>query len=56
MHLRGKDIKYVVVYPDGREETLLSVPNYSFMWQIPYELRQLDEEQVQPGAGERSFL
>lgn len=37
-HLRGKDFKYEVVYPDGREETLLSVPKYDFHWQLAYEL------------------
>ncbi|MGO8795179.1 MAG: hypothetical protein ACLQLC_10180 [Candidatus Sulfotelmatobacter sp.] len=37
-HLRGKDFKYVVVFPDGREETLLSVPKYDFHWQLAYEL------------------
>lgn len=37
-HLRGKDFKYAVVYPDGREETLLSVPKYDFHWQLAYEL------------------
>ncbi|MFY9611028.1 MAG: DUF3471 domain-containing protein [Blastocatellia bacterium] len=36
MHLRGKDMKYDVVYPDGRQETLLSVPNYNFNWQTLY--------------------
>jgi peroxiredoxin len=30
MHLRGKDFKYEVVYPDGKKETLLSVPRYDF--------------------------
>ena len=25
-HLRGKDFKYAVVFPDGREETILTVP------------------------------
>jgi len=34
MHLRGKDMKIIAVYPDGREETLVSVPNYSFDWQL----------------------
>ncbi len=38
MHLRGKDMKYEVVYPDGRQETLLSVPNYNFNWQTLYKL------------------
>lgn len=39
-HLRGKDFKYVVVYPDGREETVLTVPKYQFHWQLAYELDQ----------------
>jgi hypothetical protein len=39
-HLRGKDFKYAVVYPDGREETVLSVPKYDFHWQLAYELDQ----------------
>ena len=39
-HLRGKDFKYVVVYPDGREETVLTVPKYEFHWQLAYELEQ----------------
>ena len=37
-HLRGKDFKYAVVYPDGREEVVLSVPKYDFNWQLAYEL------------------
>jgi peroxiredoxin len=39
MHLRGKDFTYVVVYPDGRKETLLSVPRYDFNWQSSYRLK-----------------
>lgn len=38
MHLRGKDMKIVIVYPDGRQETVLSVPKYDFNWQLQYEL------------------
>jgi len=37
-HLRGKDFKYEVIFPDGREETLLTVPKYDFHWQMAYEL------------------
>jgi len=37
-HLRAKDFKYTVVYPDGREQTVLSVPKYDFNWQLAYEL------------------
>ena len=38
MHLRGKDMKYEVIYPDGKRETVLSVPNYDFNWQTLYKL------------------
>jgi hypothetical protein len=37
-HLRGKDFDFRVVYPDGKTETLLSVPHYSFSWQLSYYL------------------
>jgi hypothetical protein len=37
-HMRGKDFKYVIVYPDGRETTVLTVPNYNFHWQLAYDL------------------
>jgi len=37
-HLRGKNFKYAVVYPDGHERTVLSVPKYDFNWQLAYEL------------------
>ena len=38
MHYRGKDMMYEVIYPDGREEVLLSVPDYDFNWQLSYYL------------------
>jgi hypothetical protein len=38
MHVRGKAMRYEVVYPDGRRETLLNVPNYDFNWQLMYRL------------------
>jgi hypothetical protein len=40
MHLRGKDVTYLLTYPDGREEVLLRVPNYDFNWQLLYELAE----------------
>lgn len=40
MHARGKDFLYRVRYPDGRTETLLNVPNYSFAWQLWYNLEK----------------
>jgi peroxiredoxin len=36
MHLRGKDFKFEVIYPDKKRETLLSVPRYDFGWQSNY--------------------
>ena len=38
MHVRGKDFKYTIVFPDGREEVMLSVPKYNFNWQLEYRL------------------
>jgi len=36
MHVRGKDMTYHLVYPDGRDEIVLSVPKYDFNWQLLY--------------------
>jgi peroxiredoxin len=36
MHLRGTSARYEATYPDGRTETLLSVPDYDFNWQSVY--------------------
>ena len=38
MHFRGKDFTYTAVYPDGRSEILLRVPDYDFNWQLSYVL------------------
>jgi hypothetical protein len=40
MHLRGKAFEYRAVFPDGRKETLLSVPRYDFNWQLSYYLQK----------------
>ncbi|PYR04672.1 MAG: hypothetical protein DMG00_22940 [Acidobacteria bacterium] len=40
MHLRGKSLKWVIVYPDGHEQTILDVPHFDFNWQIQYELEE----------------
>jgi hypothetical protein len=39
MHLRGKAMEIRARYPDGRVETLLDVPRYSFNWQTTYFLK-----------------
>src|SRR5690606_7438786 len=40
MHLRGTSARYEVEYPDGRTETLLSVPDYDFAWQSIYAFKE----------------
>lgn len=40
MHMRGSWMKYEAQYPDGRTETLLSVPRFDFNWQTSYRLAQ----------------
>jgi hypothetical protein len=40
MHVRGKDMTYKLIYPDGRTETILAVPHYDFNWQLGYDLAQ----------------
>jgi hypothetical protein len=39
MHVRGKDVSYKLIYPDGREEVVLRVPKYDFNWQTSYKLK-----------------
>ena len=43
MHWRGKDYRYEVIYPDGKRETLLSVPRWDFNWQNVYRFAGADE-------------
>ncbi len=38
MHVRGKDFEYKATFPDGKQEVLLSVPQYDFNWQSTYRL------------------
>jgi peroxiredoxin len=40
MHVRGKSFEYQAIYPDGRKEVLLSVPQYDFNWQHTYRLQE----------------
>jgi len=39
MHVRGKDMTFSAHHPDGRRETLLQIPNFSFDWQQAYEIQ-----------------
>jgi hypothetical protein len=38
LHLRGKSFTFSLVRPDGKRETLLSVPKWDFNWQHQYQL------------------
>ncbi len=49
MHARGKSFAFDALYPDGREERLLSVPRYDFNWQNFHWL----EEPLEVEAGTR---
>jgi hypothetical protein len=40
MHLRGLSARYDVTYPDGRQETLLYVPDFDFNWQSIYRFKE----------------
>ncbi len=35
-HYRGKSSTFELIYPDGRQELILSAPNYDFNWQRTY--------------------
>jgi hypothetical protein len=39
-HLRASSFRYSAVWPDGRSQTLLSIPQYDFHWQLTYQLRK----------------
>jgi hypothetical protein len=36
MHYRGKDMTIYATYPDGKQETLISIPHYTFNLQLEY--------------------
>ncbi len=40
MHVRGQACRYKVVYPDGKQKTILDVPHYDFNWQTSYFLNK----------------
>lgn len=51
MHVRGKSFRYSALYPDGRKEILIDVPNYDFNWQTEYRLK----DKMKIPAGTRIF-
>jgi ABC-type lipoprotein export system ATPase subunit len=51
MHLRGKDMSFRLIYPNGREETVLSA-KFNFHWQLGYEL----EEPIKVSKGTRMVV
>ncbi len=49
MHYRGKNFKYLLTHPDGRQEELLRVDRWDFNWQTFYVL----DPPIEVGAGAR---
>lgn len=47
-HYRGRSSTFTLVYPDGKEELLLNVPDYDFNWQRGYDFKE--PKQVPAGA------
>ncbi|MDP2285015.1 MAG: hypothetical protein Q8L06_12805, partial [Pseudohongiella sp.] len=39
-HYRGRSSEFALRYPDGREEVVLSVPNYDFNWQRYFQFQE----------------
>lgn len=39
-HYRGRASEFAIRYPDGREEVVLSVPNYDFNWQRYFQFKE----------------
>jgi hypothetical protein len=48
MHLRGRSMKFELLTPEGRRETVCSVPRYDFNWQLTYMLAQ--PKKISPGT------
>jgi peroxiredoxin len=40
MHFRGKWMRYELLLPDGKRETILDVPRYDFQWQLSYYFKE----------------
>jgi hypothetical protein len=40
MHVRGKSFRYTALFPDGKKQILLDVPEYDFNWQTDYQLEK----------------
>jgi len=48
MHLRGRSMKFEALFPDGKRETICSVPRYDFNWQLTYVLEK--PKKIVPGT------
>jgi hypothetical protein len=40
MHVRGETFRYLLMYPDGSHEPVLSIPRWDFNWQNTYRLAE----------------
>jgi len=55
MHEHGKDMKYMLMYPDGRVETILNQPRYDFNWQMTYNSKRLSGAKGHEDARDVAF-
>ena len=56
MHLRGRDMTFNAYYPNGKNETLLQIPNYNFEWQIGYHAPEPPHETKLPAGTEMEAI
>ena len=56
MHVRGKAFTYEAIYPDGKREMLLDVPQYDFNWQTTYELAEPKDSAARHARARRGPL
>lgn len=54
MHVRGRAMKLSLSYPEGKEETILSIPNFDFAWHTGADL--VPEKPIRVPAGSRLKL
>jgi peroxiredoxin len=40
MHLLGKDVELIARFPDGREKSLIKIPEWDYNWQEMYQLKE----------------
>ena len=50
MHVRGRSIKFSVLFPNGKEETIISVPNFDYSWHTGAQLDPVKPIRIPEGS------